>query len=248
MADNNFIINNLTGIKGLIFDLDDTLYDSKPIYGRGLELAFQCWTRECKCRPLHWDEFSKRYAAARHEVKNIAPQSPSRHSRLSYFLNLTLDVLQRPNPKLALQMDRAYTDAYRSIDFAPARRLLWELKKKYKLAVLTNQTLHAQLPKLETLDPEGTLIDVLVVSEEVGCEKPNPKIFEECLRRLCLRADEVVMIGDDWDNDVIGAINSGIAAVHVGPNATAPSGHGVNPKFIGSIRSIIELSSMGNFS
>jgi FMN phosphatase YigB (HAD superfamily) len=53
------------------------------------------------------------------------------------------------------------------------------------------------------------------LSEEVGCQKPNPRIFEEALRMNGLQAEDVVMIGDSWNSDIQGAINAGIDQIWI---------------------------------
>jgi REG-2-like HAD superfamily hydrolase len=56
------------------------------------------------------------------------------------------------------------------------------------------------------------LFDEVVVSAEVGAEKPNPVIFESALQRLRLRECDVVHVGDDRRNDIWGARDAGITA------------------------------------
>ena len=60
-------------------------------------------------------------------------------------------------------------------------------------------------------------IDVLVVSEEVGVSKPDPKIFEVALERLGISADKAVMIGDSWAADVAGALAADIRPIWFNP-------------------------------
>lgn len=60
---------------------------------------------------------------------------------------------------------------------------------------------------------DNYLIDV-INSAEVGFEKPNPKIFEVALGRA-FRADDIWMIGDNYNADVWGAEQVGIKAILV---------------------------------
>ena len=46
----------------------------------------------------------------------------------------------------------------------------------------------------------------------MGWEKPSPSIFEEAVKRLGLEPHEVVHIGDDKRNDILGASDAGITA------------------------------------
>ncbi|KAK9833446.1 hypothetical protein WJX81_006300 [Elliptochloris bilobata] len=53
------------------------------------------------------------------------------------------------------------------------------------------------------------LFDAIVVSAEVGVEKPNPVIFDAACERLGCRPIEAVHVGDDRRNDVFGARDAG---------------------------------------
>lgn len=79
-----------------------------------------------------------------------------------------------------------------------------------RLAVVSNFDTRLR-PILSALKVDQ-LFDAVVVSAEVGAEKPNPVIFEDALQRLGLRPWEVVHVGDDRRNDVWGARDAGIAA------------------------------------
>jgi putative hydrolase of the HAD superfamily len=56
-------------------------------------------------------------------------------------------------------------------------------------------------------------IDALIVSSEVGWGKPHPAIFEEALRRLDVRPEEAVFVGDTVLADIKGAQALGMKAV-----------------------------------
>jgi REG-2-like HAD superfamily hydrolase len=68
-----------------------------------------------------------------------------------------------------------------------------------------------------TLDGLGVLacIDALVVSAEVGVEKPDPRIFDIACAQLGVAPHQLVHIGDDDDDDLAGARAAGCGAVHV---------------------------------
>jgi putative hydrolase of the HAD superfamily len=56
------------------------------------------------------------------------------------------------------------------------------------------------------------LVDFVVISAEVGVRKPDPRIFEEALRRAGVRAGEAVHVGDLPEEDVEGARRAGLGA------------------------------------
>ena len=55
--------------------------------------------------------------------------------------------------------------------------------------------------------------DVIILSGEVGHQKPAPEIFEIALENLSLKPEDTVHVGDDYDADVEGAHGAGIIPV-----------------------------------
>ena len=95
-----------------------------------------------------------------------------------------------------------------------AEELVRYLAKKYPLTVVTNGFVEVQYEKFDKSGLRECFAHI-VLSEEVGCQKPNPRIFEEALRMNGLQAEDVVMIGDSWSSDIQGAINAGIDQIWI---------------------------------
>jgi putative hydrolase of the HAD superfamily len=81
-----------------------------------------------------------------------------------------------------------------------------------RVGVLTNGPSDFQRRKLEVsgLGPE---LDAVAISGELGVAKPEPEAFAKALDLLGTRADETAMVGDSLENDVLGGIGAGLAAV-----------------------------------
>ncbi|HZO34417.1 MAG TPA: HAD family hydrolase [Gaiellaceae bacterium] len=56
-------------------------------------------------------------------------------------------------------------------------------------------------------------VDAIVLADEVGVRKPDPRIFEAALDRLGVDAAESAHVGDRLDHDVAGAANAGLTTV-----------------------------------
>ena len=82
------------------------------------------------------------------------------------------------------------------------------LRGRTKIGVVTNGC-PLQRYKLELFDLFP--LDALAISEEVGAEKPAPAIFRYALDELGMK--KATMIGDSWDNDVLGAVGCGLPAI-----------------------------------
>lgn len=49
------------------------------------------------------------------------------------------------------------------------------------------------------------LIDLTTISDEIGVRKPNPKLFEFCLKKFNIKGTETIYIGDRLEKDIIPA-------------------------------------------
>lgn len=101
-----------------------------------------------------------------------------------------------------------------------AEELVRYLATKYPLTVVTNGFIEVQYEKFDKSGLRDCFSHI-VLSEEVGCQKPNPRIFEEALHMNGLLAEDVLMVGDSWYSDIQGAINAGIDQMWVKWNKEA---------------------------
>ena len=59
------------------------------------------------------------------------------------------------------------------------------------------------------------LIDLTVISDEIGIRKPNPKLFDHCLKRFGVKGSETIYVGDRIDKDIIPAKLNNIYSVYI---------------------------------
>jgi FMN phosphatase YigB (HAD superfamily) len=69
---------------------------------------------------------------------------------------------------------------------------------------------------------DGLFAEV-VVSSDVGVQKPDPRIFELALERLGLKPREAVMVGDYYDTDIRGGIAAGMRTIWINPAGENPA-------------------------
>jgi len=80
--------------------------------------------------------------------------------------------------------------------------LIKKIKKNYKVGVLSNFSSKLR----DIMKDQGTinLFDVIVISNEVGYQKPQPGIFQILFNKLGVKSNEVVFI-DDAKSSLFGA-------------------------------------------
>ena len=90
--------------------------------------------------------------------------------------------------------------------------LLEYLQPKYTLHIITNGFKEVQHGKLNQSNIDH-FFQTVTNSEMVGVKKPNPKIFKHALQMAKATAEESLMIGDNLEADIMGALNFGMDAI-----------------------------------
>jgi FMN phosphatase YigB (HAD superfamily) len=88
---------------------------------------------------------------------------------------------------------------------------LAELKKKYRIALLTNGFERTQQTKI-SVSGIGEFVDFMMTSESVGMAKPDSRFFALALEKAGCNAQEAVYLGDTWHTDVDGGMGAGIVS------------------------------------
>lgn len=97
-----------------------------------------------------------------------------------------------------------------------SHEMLETLSKKYRLHILSNGFSTAQDRKLAA----GNLrkyFDLLIYSEVINKHKPHAEIFNYALKLANCPANKAIMVGDDYEVDILGAYNVGIDQIYYAP-------------------------------
>lgn len=86
------------------------------------------------------------------------------------------------------------------------------LKPKYNLHIITNGFKEVQQGKLNKANIDH-YFKTVTNSEMVGVKKPSPKIFNHALEMARATPSNSIMIGDNYEADIMGALNSGFDAI-----------------------------------
>lgn len=86
------------------------------------------------------------------------------------------------------------------------------LKPKYKLHIITNGFKEVQQIKLDKSNISH-YFETVTSSEAVGVKKPNPKVFNHALSLANIKKENGIMIGDNYEADIKGALNIGLDAI-----------------------------------
>jgi len=106
--------------------------------------------------------------------------------------------------------------------FPHAHETLRYLQGKYALHLISNGFKESSEMKIGNTNIGGYFQQV-IISENVGVNKPDKAIFEHALQVAGAKKKESLMIGDSLEADVYGALNFGMDAIYFNPfNAPKP--------------------------
>lgn len=85
---------------------------------------------------------------------------------------------------------------------------------KMKIALVSNGVSAIQRGRLAKC-PLTPLFDAIVISEEVGAAKPDPKLLHVAMDMLgCTDKSQAVMMGDSLSADIPAAVNAGVDSIY----------------------------------
>ncbi len=189
----------------LVIDLDDTLYDAEAAYSYAL-------------KSVGIDPLSVDFSQARQTIKaRLGEGHVGARNRILYFKQfLEGQALYSHSAVLELmeKYEKFLADHIENQWALLGRQKLFEKRlSQVPKVILTNENLRTQMIKLSAIDPKGTLFPQVITSEEMGVEKPNLKLFERALEILKCDPKNCFMVGDNWDTDLVPALEMGMKGV-----------------------------------
>lgn len=202
--------------KHLFFDLDDTLWDFHSNSSSVLTDLYQQFDLKTKLG-VSVEVFLEHY----HRI-NLAlwKQLYKREVDKTYLriqrFNLVLKFFGYENYGESLAISEVY------LQLAPkgtalkygCKETLTELQKNYTLHIITNGFAESQHKKIDACGLRPFFKNI-VISEEHNSVKPETKIFRIAESLANTAAEYCVMIGDNYDSDITGAINGDWEAIHL---------------------------------
>lgn len=207
----NEILDNidLGSVKGILWDLDNTIYEYEPVhkaaYSKCIEMASGKFN-------ISESDFETNWNMARRAVHDSLLGQAAMHSRLLYFQKLSEQLFGKTNADFALEMEAMYWDTFlENMEWRPGMKTFMAkaAEQKIKMCIVTDLTAQIQLRKWISLGLDDYM-DFMISSEEAGAEKPKAAIFNLALSKLGLAAADVIMIGDNSEKDIAGAESLGI--------------------------------------
>lgn len=199
-------------ITDIFFDLDHTLWD----FDRNSEKAFEALLAAHQI-PVALEDFlevyipiNEQYWVAYRENKVSAQQLKIGRLKDTFKLfaikltDLDLQLMAEQYLELLTEFNSLFADAIPTLQY---------LYPQYNLHIITNGFDKVQQIKIDRSGLRSYFKSV-TTSEEVGVKKPDAKIFYQALDKAQAKAHKTMMIGDNYEADIQGALNIGMRVIH----------------------------------
>ena len=197
-------------IRLITLDLDNTLWDTEKTMQRAeKELRVHIKSVSKKAFDIYGSETT-------YEIRNhLLREQPGLRSNLTEFRKLLLsEVFFRAGNSTQdskILANSAFKTFFKFrnkvVFFEGAIDLLTTLSEKYKVFALTNGNADVKMIGIDKY------LSGAVSSAEIGVSKPSAQIFEAALKKAGEEAKSCIHVGDDYEDDIVGASNAGIASI-----------------------------------
>ncbi|GAA5048698.1 putative hydrolase of the HAD superfamily [Thermocatellispora tengchongensis] len=204
-------------VRGVLFDVDDTLFAYSACERAGLlrylaaEGMLEAFGTPDDAVALWHRIMEEEYPRFLAGELTFAGQQVARARRFLAHAG------RATSPEQAAAWFAGYREVREEVEaaygvFPDALPALEALAGRVRLGVVSNSSLPHQCRKLRAVGLLGHFGDALVCSGEHGVAKPDPSIFLAGCAALGLEAYEVAYVGDRYDVDALGARDAGLRA------------------------------------
>lgn len=228
---------NKSYITDLFFDLDHTLWD----FETNSELAFtellkyfnisihiQDFLEVYKpINTMYWVKYSENKITA-DELKTRRLSDTFKHFS-THYEHQKLEEMSKVYLDKLVQYNFLFEDALPTLNY---------LKEKYQMHIITNGFTEEQYVKINK-SGLSTYFRTITTSDDVGVKKPDPQIFKEALKKANSTAEKSIMIGDNFNADIVGATNIGMDAIHYDFHKEAIPSHFKQIRTLSELKNIL---------
>lgn len=188
--------------KAVIFDFGGTL-DTNGIHWSVMfleiykKLGLEFTTEQYNYAYVKADEDLKKISGSIEDYKTLLHKQAELHLKYIFSEKLSsveiYELANRVNEDIMLVVDSCLTES---------KKILGILKKSgYILCIVSN--FYGNLEKICDNIGFGNYMDILIDSEVVKIEKPNPGIFSLALQKLNVKPENTFVVGDSYERDIV---------------------------------------------
>ncbi len=189
------VMQQLNGLKAIIFDLDDTLYSEKKYVKSGYKAVAGILPEIEDAQSKLWKAFEKKKPAVDEFLLSEGIYSDELKQKC-------LEVYRHHQPNIHL--------------YDGVGEMLMQLRKRdLLLGIITDGRPEGQRAKIKALELEK-YVDHIIVTDELGgveYRKPNEKAFVLMKEQFGVEYGEICYVGDNTNKDFIAPENLGMKSI-----------------------------------
>jgi 2-haloalkanoic acid dehalogenase type II len=225
----------LSGIRGICFDLDNTFWDVMPVIERAEQAMYdflaQKYPRVTAAMTVEMlrkarQETARAYPQMAHDFTFLRRQTLADHAREFGYAEAMVDEAFEAFIKVRNEVD-LFDDVMPGLE---------RLRQRFRLFTASNG--NADLRRIGL----AHYFERSLSAREVGALKPDPRLFHKVVEGTGLTPQQVVYVGDDPALDVVGARAAGMVPVWINRAAARwPDELGPRPH---TVRTLHELGQL----
>ena len=204
--------------KHLFFDLDHTLWDFDRNSAECIAELFDTF-QLANLGISSAEEFSRHFIAINHQLWADYDKNLIEHSYIrQYRFPLVFKALGVDESTVHVDLNAEYLKLlpHKSHLLESAREILEHLKGRYTMHIITNGFAEIQAIKMNSSDI-GHYFTHVITSENANAKKPDPLVFQYAMEISGTNATESLMIGDNYEADILGAKSVGLDTLYYNP-------------------------------
>lgn len=200
------MVNKENKMIGLVFDVDDTLYEQIVPFENAYKSLFDM--------DINMEQFyllSRHYSDVKFEASRNGEMTMDEY-HIYRIQEAARDLGVFLTDEQALNMQKEYKKNQQKLQMSNITISILELAKEsdVKLGIITNGPREHQWSKVKVLGVERWIDkENIIVSGDYSINKPDIRIFEIMQEKLKLPNHSLYYIGDSLENDIVGATNAG---------------------------------------
>jgi putative hydrolase of the HAD superfamily len=191
----------------IYFDLDNTLLDHNKAESKSHKAVYDTYP---VLQQIPLDNWLETYQEINHNlwVKYQDGEIDRHQLHFSRFHDsmVKMDLPTDDSREIGVSYMEKYREFWDWVD--QAEETFGLLSKHYNVGIITNGFKETQLKKFEKLSMDR-YTNQMVISEELGVLKPDPKVFDHATKLAGVPREEILYEGDSYSSDIVGGLNAG---------------------------------------
>ncbi|PCJ47684.1 MAG: hypothetical protein COA74_11160 [Gammaproteobacteria bacterium] len=194
-------------IKAISFDLDDTLYDNKPVIEQAYLELYQFLIQHFPAisKLFSFNEFKVSALVVKKNNPKVVDLNVMRRLHIQHVL--TSSNCNYSDSFIDTSFNTFWQARQKVVFFPEAKNVLASLEKQFPLVALSNG--NACIKSMGI----GQYFQFSVSPQDTGKAKPDPSMYLFACDKLDILPEQLLHIGDKLDSDIEGANNAGCRSI-----------------------------------